>query len=91
MKETAGRSSVPGTLTPRQETVRSLVTGGVVGMRTDSLQRRNAETPASDAVGASPAVNLLRTLDEVAIVKLVGINSVIGRTAAVLFSEYIHM
>ena len=63
-----------------------MVTGGVVGMRTDSLQRRNAETPASDAVGASPAVNLLRTLDKVAIVKLVGINSVIGRTAAVLLN-----
>ena len=91
MRETAERSSLPGTLTLRQETVRSLVTGGVVGMRTDSLQRRNVETPASDAVGASPAVNLLRSLDKVAIVKLVGINSVIGRTAAVLFCEYIHM
>ena len=64
LKGHAGPSSPPGTLTPKQETVNSFFTGGVVEMKTDSPPKMNAGTPASWTE------SLLRTFDEVALVKL---------------------
>ena len=62
LEEPAGHSSPPGILTPRQETVSSFFTAGVVGMKTDSPPKMNAGTHASRTE------SLLRTFDEVALV-----------------------